>query len=170
MACKDRVFEIGYIYTESRLLAEEIVQDVFIKVWLKRAELPAIGNFAGWLFTVAKHQAFNSLRNRSNRERAMQELVWQAPVTAGTADEKLNGAQVRQLVAEAMDLLTQQQRQVFQLIRIEGLSREDAAKKMGLSPNTVKVHLNIGLKTIRAYLVKNGAYVPVILILYPVLV
>src|SRR3982750_4826896 len=116
MACKDRVYEIGYIYTGSRLLAEEMVQDVFIKVWLKREELPAVSNFAGWLFTVAKNQAFNSLRNRANRERAMQEREWQPPPAAGPADEKLNGAQVRQLVAEAMNLLSQQQRQVFRLI------------------------------------------------------
>jgi RNA polymerase sigma-70 factor (ECF subfamily) len=166
MACKDRVFEIGFIYTESRMLAEEIVQDVFIKVWLKRDELPLIKNFAGWLFTVARNQAFNCLRSRNNRDRAMQEMMLHVPGTAGPADEKLNSAQVRRLITEAMDLLSAQQRQVFQLIRIEGLSREEAAQKMGLSPNTIKVHLNIGLKTIRAYLLKNGAWVPEIIFLY----
>ncbi|HSC38360.1 MAG TPA: RNA polymerase sigma-70 factor [Chitinophagaceae bacterium] len=165
-AFKDRVYEIGFIYTESAMLAEEIVQDVFVRIWVKRAELPAVKNFPAWVFTVAKNQAFNVLRNRVHRQRAMDELVAHVPAEAAPADEKLHGAQTRRLIAEAMDLLPPQQRQVFQLIRLEGHSREETARIMGLSPNTVKVHLNIGLKIIRAYLLKNGGYFPLVIFLY----
>jgi RNA polymerase sigma-70 factor (ECF subfamily) len=166
LAFKDRVYGIGLLYTESTVLAEEIVQDIFIKVWLKRTGLPAINNIDAWLFTITKNYAFTCLRNQQTRRRIIEDVLSHEPPVSGDADEKVMGAQTQQLIAEAMQLLSDRQQQAFQLIRLDGLSREEAAHAMGLSPNTVKMHLQSGIRIIRAYLLQHGGYIPLIIFLH----
>ena len=156
---KDRVYKIAFLYTESRILAEEILQDVFVRVWKNRAELSKITDFEAWLFTVTRNRSFNVLRDAVKAANRNREIVRNLPDPAeeGT-DRKLVMADVEKLVAEGMKLLTPAQRKAFELSKLEGLTREAAAKAMGISPNTVKVHLLHATGIIRAYLIRKGAF------------
>jgi RNA polymerase sigma factor (sigma-70 family) len=162
-AYKNRMYEIALIYTESKILAEEVVQDIFMKTWIKREELPAVNDIYAWLYTLSKRRAFQVLRNNTRHACASPDFMAYIPGTVQEADEKLQSIETRQLIAEAMDLLSGPQRQAFQLIRLEALSREKAAALMGISPNTIKVHLHYGIKVIRAYLIKKGGYFPLLI-------
>ncbi len=163
---KNRMYDIALIYTESKILAEEVVQDIFMKIWVKREELPAVNDIYAWLYTLTKRRSFQVLRNNTRHACASPDFMAYIPGTAQEADERLQSTETRQLIAEAMDLLSGPQRQAFQLIRLEALSREEAATVMRISPNTIKVHLHYGIKVIRAYLIKNGGYFPLVTFLY----
>ncbi|HWJ28602.1 MAG TPA: sigma factor, partial [Flavisolibacter sp.] len=56
------IFSVAFSLTKSSVLSEEIVQDVFLKVWLKREQLATVNNFPGYLFTIAKNHIYNELR------------------------------------------------------------------------------------------------------------
>ncbi|WEK34720.1 MAG: sigma-70 family RNA polymerase sigma factor [Candidatus Pseudobacter hemicellulosilyticus] len=157
---KDRVYEIALVYTESPQLSEEILQDVFVQVWTKRLELPSIADFRSWLFIMARNRAFNVLRSVARAEAQLRVLLQQAPATADMADQQLLAADVDLQLREAMKLLTPAQLKAFELFKINGLSREETADAMGISPNTAKVHVMQAMRTIRAYLVGKNVLAP----------
>ena len=61
----DKIFSVAFVLTKSVVLAEEIVQDVFLKIWLNRLKLPEIENFEGYLFIIGRNHIFNELRNKT---------------------------------------------------------------------------------------------------------
>ena len=106
-----------YLYqlTSSRPFAEEILQDVFCKVWEKRDQLPAIENFQAWLFTISKNQALNSLRSVV-RER-LQKKVWEKDQVDLSGPDQVTAEDRLQLIDKAISQLPPQKKKlIIQLI------------------------------------------------------
>lgn len=139
--------------TSSTELTQEIVQDVFLKIWLNRSKLDGINCFEAYLFTVAKHHAFNALKKILREQSRF--ASW-SNVAALTQPEEDNVAAVRerhlQLVDEAIMQLPPQQQKIYKLSRNEGLKYEQIAQQLGISFETVKRHMHLALRFIRKYL------------------
>jgi RNA polymerase sigma-70 factor (ECF subfamily) len=163
---KDRVYEIALTYTESAVLAEEILQDIFVQIWTKRNELPGIEDFSAWLFILTRNRSFTVLRGMARAAKRDRNMVDYLPGATGTADEKLLTGDVLRYLHEAMNLLTPTQRRAFELFKLNGLSRDETAAAMGISPNTAKTHLQHAMRTIRAHLVSQDVFLPVSLPLF----
>jgi len=133
-------------------LAEEILQDVFLKVWLKRAELPQIQNFSGWLYTVAQNQTYNAVRKmtRENKRFVLNNLNNELP-DEGMGDELLRNEVFAGILQQAVDRLPEKQKEAYILIKRQGLKRHEAASKLNVSPETVKSNLDQAIKSIRAF-------------------
>jgi RNA polymerase sigma-70 factor (ECF subfamily) len=146
------VYNIGWTYTEDKGLAEDILQDVFISLWKHRGKLTRIDNFRGYVYTIAKNRAVRVLEQLENlRGRATFTASFQAQYQLDHTKE-LSESSIMLLVQEAMEHLSPQQRRAFELSRMQGLPREEAAAQMGISKATFSVHLTIALKRIRAFL------------------
>lgn len=159
---KDRVYEIALLYTESGFLAEEILQDIFVQVWQKRKELPSIRNFNSWLFILTRNRSFNVLRDIARASLNTRSVVRELPASEENADARLLSSEAEKLVSMAMERLTPAQRQAFEFFKLKGLSREETARQMGISPNTVKVHLLQGMRSIRAFFIEKDLLLPAI--------
>jgi RNA polymerase sigma-70 factor (ECF subfamily) len=160
---KDRVYEIALLYTESAFLAEEILQDIFVQVWQKRAGLPSVSDFSSWIFILTRNRSFNVLRDIARASTNNRLLAQHFPVTgAEAADARLLSSEAGKLVQEAMERLTPAQRQAFELFKLKGFSREETALQMGISPNTVKVHLLQAMRTIRAFFIEKDLFIPAV--------
>ena len=149
--------------------AREIMQEVFLKVWLKRDTLAAIENPGGWLYTVAANEARIHFRKESRYARRLQKVAADDPAQYETnlADihEKFDSQEVRSLIAEAVQRLPTRRRQVFQMARLEGYSRKEIAETLSISENTVRNQLAEAVEFIQDYIVKNRAlYLPALLI------
>ena len=147
----------AYVYrlTESRPATQEIVQDVFVKIWVKRAALTGVGNFDAYLFTAARNHVFNYIRNMA-RERSRQAAL-EAESLAGTAELRLKEMETPEedyhsLLDEAVAQLPPQQQRVYRLHKQEGLSHAEIAERMQLSVETVKKHMSLALRAIRDHL------------------
>lgn len=161
---KDRVYEIAFLYTESTVLAEEILQDIFVQVWGKRSTLTNINDFPSWLFILTRNRSFNVLRDIARFSSGNKALEQAMPDTyTDAADTKLLSSEADKLVHQAMERLTPAQRQAFMLIKLKGLTREETARQMGISPNTVKVHLLAATKTIRTFFLEKDMLIPAVL-------
>ena len=143
----------AYIYrlTESLPAAQEIVQDVFLKIWLKRASLPEIQSFEAYLFTAARNHVFNYLKKIA-RERNQEELLQAGLESADTVVSTEEPGIYYELLDEAVEHLPRQQKQVYLLHRREGLSHAEIAVRMQLSVETVKKHMSLALRAIRDHL------------------
>lgn len=136
-------------YIKSASLSEEITQDIFLKLWETRADLPAISNFPGYLHIVTRNRTISELRKKLDKL---------SEPTEETAEDFLNPVQqleYRQLsdiLLRGIELLPPRRKQVFRMSRFEGMSYDKIAGELGISKGTVNEHIVEALLFLRSYL------------------
>jgi RNA polymerase sigma-70 factor (ECF subfamily) len=148
------VYRFAFSYLKSRPAAEEIVQECFIKIWEKRAQLRDDVPLKGYLFTTAHHAVLNELRRDQHHLRLHGEVA-AAAGPASVANEA-EYQEMEALYAAALDRLPPKQREVFVLSRQLGLSYPEIAARQGVSVKTVEAHIMQALKTMRSYFRLHG--------------
>ena len=151
----DTVYGVALALTKSTGMAEEMAQDVFVKLWLKREKLAGVENFEGYLFTIARNHIFNAFRKKIKTAAFTEHLLDYAQdtiATTDTPDRHLLCNELERQVASAVEHLSQQQRTIYSLSRYHGLSQEEIAATLHISRHTVKSHMNKALHVIRDYL------------------
>ncbi len=152
---RNRIYSIAHRISGSDSLAEEVVQDIFMKVWLKRSDLTKVSNFPAWLHTVTSHHLFSLLKRRVARER--KEISLESALVLDTTDteQTILHRDLEAILNRAISSLPTQQNKVFRLIKVYGFKKEEVASRLNLSTETVKVHLTKAIKNIRAYCVNH---------------
>ena len=151
-----RIYSFSVSYLKNRVDAEELVQEVFLKIWEKRNELDKSKNFKAFIFKIAVNSIYDVIR-RKNLETAFADFVrlnfektsdhtWQT-VTYNELAENLSGL---------VDRLPEQQRNIFLLNKEEGLTTGEIAEKLNLSKRTVENHLYRALSYLKAHFI-NGS-------------
>ena len=154
-----------YIYqlTQSRELSEEIVQDVFLKIWVGREALTEVNNFKAWLFIVSKNHALNSLRTLV-KERALKKNWTRDHQFSHTKNEVAVDDDAYMLLDQAINQLPEQQKKVFILSRYRRLKYKEIATELNLSRETVKSYLAIAVSSVTKFV--NSKFSPVFWIAY----
>jgi RNA polymerase sigma-70 factor (ECF subfamily) len=144
---------------DSQTASKDVIQDIFLNIWINRAKLPELQNMRSWIFTVAYHQSYSWLRkqkNRNNAMAAMEGIHTENPTADYTAFRE-----TEKLIQEAVQhRLTKQQQKIYRLSREQHLTIPEIAAQLGLSPNTIKNTLVSALKEIRSYLQDHGILLP----------
>jgi RNA polymerase sigma-19 factor, ECF subfamily len=156
--CKDRLFAYVFAVSHSKFAAEEITQEIFLKLWLIRHELNVVENAEAYLFTIAKNKVLNYLRKAHYDEQLSAEIKRRMRPASNDVEEHISVSESDRLIQEAVTLLSSQRQLVYRLSRIQGLNHQEIASKMKLSRNTVKNHLVQALRFIRSYLDNNGLF------------
>lgn len=141
--------------TESKQLTQEIVQDVFLKIWINRHALATIDCFKAYIMVVARNHAFNSLKQiarENNRKKEWANTVLHLAVNNVDNTEETD---TRSLLDEAVALLPPRQKSVYLLSREEGISQEGIAQKLNISHETVKKHMVLALRFLKNHLRTN---------------
>lgn len=139
--------------TKSPEDTEEIVQDVFVRLWNGRGSIRQEDTLRSLLFIMAKRQVLNALRSRVAHP-AYEEYV-NYLATAATASDTSHKVEYHDFLARfrhALATLSATQQSVVRLSKIEQKTNRDIAAELGLSEQTVKNQLSLGLKTLRALL------------------
>lgn len=154
---KDRFFSASFKMTHCSNIAEEIVQEVFVSLWIKRAQVAAALNPEAYLFTML-HNSINAHFRKLALEKAMkQKLLQQSDdIDVSPVEDILLAKENREMLESVIRQLPSQQRIVYKLSRQQGLSREQIAGQLNISPHTVKNHLQQAILFIRSYY-KAGA-------------
>lgn len=155
----DNIFGVAMAFTKSSTLAEEMVQDIFLKIWTGRDQLSTIEKFDQYLFIVSRNHIFNELRKKTREEPFTEYLLNYVHDTAPCPDDLLSFKQSAELVDKAIGQLPVQQRRVFRLSRESGLTHEAIAVSLQISKNTVRSHIHQALLFIRSYLLKHSAII-----------
>lgn len=150
-AYKDRIYTIALRLTSSATMSEEIVQDVFVKLWQKRETLLAVEHFRAYLFTATRNHVFNALKRQARHRHMVGELDQDWPDVQSDTDNLLLEKEYREVLAEAVGRLPDRQRQIYGLIKEQGWKRGQVARQLGISEETVKAHLMQAMRSIRAY-------------------
>jgi RNA polymerase sigma-70 factor, ECF subfamily len=136
-------------YVRSRVVAEDLVQDLFLTLWKSRSELRIERAVMPYLFSAAKKRALNYLRHEQVRERFRTALL-DRPEISSTAGE---GEKLELLdVQKAIEELPPRCHLIFTLNRRQGLTYSEIAESLGLSIKTVETQMGRALKALRAKL------------------
>jgi len=135
--------------TDTIELAEEVVQDCFIKIWLRRDTLTTVQNFSGYLFIICRNQAFLALKKLAVRKVFQDELEKHLLEEADEQEIEDNIETYRSMIEEAVAKLPPQQQKAYMLSRYQRLKHEEIAKELGLSSETVKKHIQLALHFIK---------------------
>lgn len=164
---RPRIYTTALRITKDEWSAEEILQDTFVKIWKNRETLGDIGNFEGWLYTIARNITFNELkrieREKSNYNRMVKDTVAEA---GQGADTEMHTKEFQLLLHQAVARLPEKQKVTYQLIKEQQLKREEAATLLQVSPETVKWNLDQAMRSIRAYCMMRMKDLPLIFILH----
>ncbi|MDN5285851.1 MAG: polymerase sigma-70 factor [Mucilaginibacter sp.] len=135
--------------TNSAELAEEVVQDVFLKIWLTRESLVGVDNFKAYLFVISKNHALNCLKKLA-KERVLVKAL-EIDGTGTFITEVADTDLYYNLLDEAIDQLPPQQQKVYLLSRHGRLKYAEIADQLELSRETVKKYLQIATVSITEY-------------------
>lgn len=129
-------------------MAEDIVQDTFLKIWIRRDQLTKIDHFKAYIYRVAHNGLLSGIRRKALEATI---LAGSQPTTIIEPDleEKLHFKQVKQVLQAAIENLPAQQKTAYQLRREEGLRIREIARIMNISEITVKRHLTSAQKRLR---------------------
>lgn len=147
----------GYVFkiTESREIAEDAVQDIFLKLWSVREALPAISNVNAYLHRMAHNYAYHGFRQLAKETLLLDQLRKQEVGDIYTPVQKLLSKEVATYIQGLVDRLTPQQRKVFLLSREEGLKQDEIARQLKVSISTVKKHMVDALAFLREEIRQN---------------
>jgi RNA polymerase sigma-70 factor (ECF subfamily) len=133
----------------SHYFAEEVVQEVFLRIWSKRSIIAEVENPEGYIFTMFYRVLYDRYRQEAI-EKKNRSAVLEMPASEGLSREDMEVLEQRmEILQRALHQMPQQQATAYRLIKEEGLNREQVAEKMGLSPNTVRNHLAEAMRYLR---------------------
>lgn len=139
--------------TRSKELTQEIVQDVFLKIWMHRETVANLENFGGYLFVISRNQALNALKRIAKEKSILSGLENKNDTAAPETEE--NESIFYGLLDDAIDRLPPQQKRAYILSRHQRLKYQEIADEMNLSKETVKKYLQAATVSITGYINKN---------------
>lgn len=165
-AHRDRLYTYILGMIRSKEVAEELVMDVFLKIWLAKDVVIQIENFDAFLFRVAYNKSIDFLRSAA-RDPVFRNLLWNDIEMAGDtyADSTVMQHEYESKLREAVSLLSPQRKVVYLLSREKGFSHADIARKLHLSKSTVSNHIVESQRFIRTYLISHMDLAMVVLVL-----
>lgn len=141
-------FVVSVLKDESE--AEEVVQDVFLKIWEKRGELNPSLSFKSYLFTIALNTTKNIYRQKLQRDRYKQDVALELNICQ-TSD--VDGIEYRNLldyIDKIIEKLPPSRREIFILSKKDGMKNPEIAKLLNISEQTVKNQLVSAMKFLRS--------------------
>jgi RNA polymerase sigma-70 factor (family 1) len=151
-AWRDKLYFYILRITNSSETAEDVLQDVFCKLWIKRDDLSEVNNFGAYLFRMAHNHAISGMRRMAQETIILSELRREALSSGLPIDETLLCKQVQEKLKQIVDQLPRQQRLVYTLSREQGLKQEEIALQLDITVSTVQNHMTQALRNIRKQL------------------
>jgi RNA polymerase sigma-70 factor (ECF subfamily) len=163
----DVAYHYVYLFTKSKDEAEEILQEVFVKIWENREKLAEVQSFKNYLFKAAKNRVLDEVRKVQVRHRVFTEIKRGKTVNDETTTDTIAYKDYYRVVQQAIEKLPPKRKLIFRMNTENGLSHDEIAAQLGVSKSMVKNQLYKAYEFVRQYLSQHGGLsLPVILLLY----
>jgi RNA polymerase sigma-70 factor (ECF subfamily) len=137
-------------------IAQEILQDVFLKIWLKRESIDPDRSFRSYLFRIAENMVTDFYRHAAVNRKLQDWLISRASEATFSTDHIINYKDSDSLLKQAIQKLPPQRRQIFILCKIEGKSYKEVSRELGISISTISDHIVKASHFIKRYFSLSG--------------
>ena len=144
-----RLYHFAYGYLKSKDDAEEIVQEVFLKVWRNRKQLKPDLSFKAYIFKIAYHQILEILKQINRSQAYRHEIIDESILFNDDTNTRLNYQMLLEKVESLIQKLPSRQKEILLKRKKEGIPVKEIATQLGVSPKTVENHLTQALKSIK---------------------
>lgn len=145
---REKIYYFAIRYYNSAEDAENVVQDVFIKLWDERENVKEELSLNNYIYTIAKNHLFNIQRKKIN-EKAYRNYIVEHLVQTPNLENEMIYADLKESIDKIIDELPAQRKRVFVMGNLEGLSNKEVASALNLSVRTIAVHKSLALQALK---------------------
>ncbi len=150
----NRLFGFALKYLKSKEETEELVQDVFLKIWENRKKLKRGASLKSYLFTISYHNICKYFRRKHLQGKLKEDIGLFSDISVDM-EEQIDYHSILEQIEELIEKLPPKQRVVFEKSRKEGKSSREIAREMNLAPGTVDNLISMALKFLRKHISGN---------------
>ncbi|ERJ59888.1 RNA polymerase sigma factor [Sphingobacterium paucimobilis] len=141
------VFINRYVHADS--IAQDLTQDVFVKLWEKREYLDKVGNFNAYIYRIAKNHTLDYLKRVSRLELMPNEILKEFNFSANEVELFVTEQEYFRFLEAYMKTLPEKSQEIFTMCREHEMSYEEVAKQLNVSKSTVKHHMITTMKRLK---------------------
>lgn len=162
----DAAFHYVFLFTKNKDEAEEILQEVFVKIWENREKLAEVQSFKSYLFKAAKNRVLDEVRKVQVRHRVLTEIRRGKSVNDDSTTDAIAYKDYYRVVQQAIEKLPPKRKLIFRMNTENGLSHDEIANQLGVSKSMVKNQLYKAYEFVRQYLSQHGGFsLPILLLM-----
>ncbi len=162
---RNRIYVTAIRFLKSPLIAQDVVQEVFLKLWFERKNIDASKSLSAWLYTIAKNNILNQLKKVAHEWNYLDKQAYLMSNSINNTENKTLENEYNNHLQKAILALPEQQRNVFKLAREQYFTYIQIGEKLGISPLTVKTHLSRSIVSIKKYFELQGIPLPILSII-----
>ena len=152
----EHVYHFIYSLLYEKSMAEDLTQNVFLKIWEKHETIDVEQNFDAYLFTIARNLVYKEIENRLLSEKLTESLQRQLSDVDSLMEERIDAESLREYINSLIEELPLSRREIFRLSRHEHLSYKEIAERLSISEKTVETQLSRALRFLRDRLSSDG--------------
>ncbi len=138
--------------TKSEVIAQEILQEIFITLWDNRQNIDPGKSFSSYLFKIAENKVYDFFRKTVRDKKLHRQMLTATTIQYTHIEEKLLAKENISMVQSAIKALSPQRQQVFRLCKMEGKSYEEVSNLLGISTSTISDHIVKATRSIHQYI------------------
>ncbi len=135
-------------------IAQELLQDLFVRIWEKRSQIDAEKSFRAYLFRITQNLVTDFYRRVAFDKKMIEVFVRESTEYVYAFEDELQDER-RQILMKAMDTLSPKRKEIYMLIKLERKSYEEVGELLGISVSTISDHVVKATKTLKEYISKN---------------
>lgn len=151
-----RLFHFSKSILKIETEIDDILQEVFVKLWLNRQKIGNVETFNSYIFTITKNEVLNSIRSNLRNNSFKNELFQRSIAEEFQIQSQLEFKEVKSGIDKVVSQFPEKRRQIFILSRTEGLSNKEIAQQLNISEKTVEDHITHAIKKIKISLKEMG--------------
>ncbi|MCF6357489.1 MAG: RNA polymerase sigma-70 factor [Draconibacterium sp.] len=151
-----RLFNFSKSFLKIEDGIDDILQEVFVKIWQNRKSIKNSATFNSYIFTITRNLLLNELRSRLNNKNIKEEVRKLSIASEYSLLEKIEYQDLKEKVDNIVNELPNRQKEIFKLSRTEGLSHKEIAEKLKISTKTVEYHITLAVRLLRDKLKSLG--------------
>jgi RNA polymerase sigma-70 factor (ECF subfamily) len=148
----DRIFQFSGYYISNKAEAQEITQEVLVKLWENRSRVDAEANFNAYVFTIARNIIFNKHKKRVHEWAYLKHIRNNAGKDENNTEQAVYLDELTHLLNDQIKKMPEKRRIVFEMSRFKGLTHKEIGEKLNISTKTIEVHIRLALKELRIVL------------------
>ena len=150
-------------YTSSPEVAEDLVQELFVTLWIKCEQIQITSSLKNYLFASVKNRSLDYLKREKRKSHKLEHIAEEQELPENLSTLWFAEAELQAVVEKSLEKLPPRCREIFELSRFKGLKNQEIADKLGLSKRTVELQVCNALKQLRTDL---KDYLPLVLLMY----
>lgn len=150
------IYNFAYSLLFDKVLAEDLTQTVFLRIWEKRELIDPEGSFESYLFTIARNLAYKETEKKILAETLIDSLTKRQQQAKDDTEEQLETESLQMYIDSLINQLPEARRKIYQMSRMEHLSNKEIAAQLSISEKTVETQLYRSLQFLRQKLADDS--------------